>query len=197
MQRTYEITEIFLTIQGEGFNAGKPYVFIRFANCSVGCSFCDTDYSVRETLTAREIAERVRMIWGPGGSVPMILTGGEPLQQYDRELHEHLAWMGTLTLETSGAYRPRFKFDYVCCSPKVGPEILIRNFPGGVDELRYIIHKQRYPPIPPIKATHYYLSPMFDGEKPKPECMENAVSLVQRNPPWRLSLPLHKFGGFR
>ena len=47
--------EIFLTLQGEGAQAGRPAVFCRFAGCNLWsglerdrataqCTFCDTDF---------------------------------------------------------------------------------------------------------------------------------------------------------
>jgi len=52
---TYSVKEIFLTLQGEGGQAGRAAVFCRFAGCNlwtgreadrVGavCQFCDTDF---------------------------------------------------------------------------------------------------------------------------------------------------------
>ena len=52
---TYSVKEIFLTLQGEGGQAGKAAVFCRFAGCnlwsgreqdraSAVCTFCDTDF---------------------------------------------------------------------------------------------------------------------------------------------------------
>ena len=52
---TYSVKEIFFTLQGEGFQTGKPAVFLRFAGCnlwsglerdraSAVCQFCDTDF---------------------------------------------------------------------------------------------------------------------------------------------------------
>src|SRR5215204_5898435 len=51
----YAVKEIFHTLQGEGFNAGTPAVFLRFAGCNLwsgreadradaACNFCDTDF---------------------------------------------------------------------------------------------------------------------------------------------------------
>ena len=52
---TYSVKEIFLTLQGEGGQAGKAAVFCRFAGCNLwsgreqdraaaACDFCDTDF---------------------------------------------------------------------------------------------------------------------------------------------------------
>ncbi len=52
---SYAVKEIFLTLQGEGMQAGRRAVFLRFAGCnlwtgreqdraSAQCTFCDTDF---------------------------------------------------------------------------------------------------------------------------------------------------------
>ena len=52
---SYQVKEIFYTLQGEGANAGRSAVFCRFAGCnlwsgreqdraSAVCNFCDTDF---------------------------------------------------------------------------------------------------------------------------------------------------------
>ena len=52
---TYAVKECFLTLQGEGVQAGSRAVFLRFAGCNLWsgreqdrataqCSFCDTDF---------------------------------------------------------------------------------------------------------------------------------------------------------
>jgi 7-carboxy-7-deazaguanine synthase len=51
----YTVKEIFYTLQGEGAQAGRPAVFLRFAGCNLWtgreqdraravCTFCDTDF---------------------------------------------------------------------------------------------------------------------------------------------------------
>ena len=52
---TYAVKELFYTLQGEGAQAGRPAVFLRFAGCNLWsglerdrpsaiCNFCDTDF---------------------------------------------------------------------------------------------------------------------------------------------------------
>ena len=36
------LISIFVSIQGEGYAAGKPTVFIRTMGCNLRCIFCDT-----------------------------------------------------------------------------------------------------------------------------------------------------------
>ena len=52
---SYAVKELYLTVQGEGGQAGRVAVFLRFAGCNLWsgreqdraaavCSFCDTDF---------------------------------------------------------------------------------------------------------------------------------------------------------
>jgi 7-carboxy-7-deazaguanine synthase len=41
-QPTAKITEVFLSIQGEGVHAGDEHIFVRFHGCNMRCTFCDT-----------------------------------------------------------------------------------------------------------------------------------------------------------
>jgi len=104
---TYAVKEIFLTVQGEGGQAGRPAVFLRFAGCnlwsglerdraSAVCRFCDTDFIGTDGVngakfaTAQALAAKIASLW-PGGGVPYVVcTGGEPLLQLDRALIDAL-----------------------------------------------------------------------------------------------------------
>lgn len=106
--KKYEVTEVFRSIQGEGPQAGLPAVFVRFSGCNLGCSFCDEALRSGNAYTAREIREQIRQAiffmadFKHSMAKPVVvLTGGEPLMQVDRELIDALD-MYTLAIETNG-----------------------------------------------------------------------------------------------
>jgi 7-carboxy-7-deazaguanine synthase len=78
----YTVKEIFYTLQGEGFHAGRPAVFCRFSGCNLWtgrepdrsravCKFCDTDFigvgpDGGKFASAAELAERAARVWDEG-----------------------------------------------------------------------------------------------------------------------------------
>ena len=93
------ISEIFSSIQGEGYLAGRRQIFIRLAECNLDCSYCDTDHAGGETLrietgpgssefrtlphplpvdaVAKTVKNWCSML--PGAHHSISVTGGEPL----------------------------------------------------------------------------------------------------------------------
>lgn len=115
MTKKYRINEIFYSIQGEGRFVGSPMVFVRFADCNLSCSFCDTDYTRFEEMTAEEIHGGICRALVSGGlpvdpglwaNIPICFTGGEPMLQLDEELvwmiHEYEGGFPRLHVETNG-----------------------------------------------------------------------------------------------
>src|SRR3712207_3450479 len=98
----YAVKEIFLTLQGEGMQAGRRAVFLRFAGCNLWsgreqdrgaarCTFCDTDFVGTDgerggRYSASDLAARVRETWGEGERRLVVVTGGEPMLQLDQPL---------------------------------------------------------------------------------------------------------------
>ena len=98
---TYSVKEIFLTLQGEGGQAGRAAVFCRFTGCNLWtgreqdraaaiCNFCDTDFIGTDGqgggkfADADALAEAVLAVWtGGAGERLVVCTGGEPLLQLD------------------------------------------------------------------------------------------------------------------
>jgi len=76
-----KISEIFMSLQGEGLYVGVPQIFVRFYGCNISCSFCDTKQSSYKTLTRDALLSKLLEYKDPHHSVS--LTGGEPLLQAD------------------------------------------------------------------------------------------------------------------
>lgn len=80
-----KISEIFHSIQGEGRYTGREQVFVRFFECNIHCSWCDTPHSIGDTTRhyreydLEELFAQVKELWCDCHSVS--LTGGEPLVQ--------------------------------------------------------------------------------------------------------------------
>ncbi len=55
------ITEIFHSFQGEGFLAGKPFLFVRFGGCNLKCTYCDTKWSARTKKKCRVTTEKEKI----------------------------------------------------------------------------------------------------------------------------------------
>ena len=100
-----QISEIFLSIQGESTYVGMPCIFVRLAGCNLACSWCDTPYA-RTTedskeMTIDDVLAEVRKF------KPRLVevTGGEPLMQAEtKELVKRLVSEGYQTLvETNGS----------------------------------------------------------------------------------------------
>jgi len=121
--RTMIISEIFYSLQGEGFLAGVPSVFIRLAGCPLRCRWCDTKYAWDQTAGQDcGIAAIIRIVqkW-PCKFV--VITGGEPMINPNLpELVQQLRTSGKhITIETAGiAFVPDMPCDLMSISPKLG-----------------------------------------------------------------------------
>jgi 7-carboxy-7-deazaguanine synthase len=97
-----KVTEMFLSVQGEGLDAGRLCTFVRFTACNVRCGYCDTDYSFYggEEKSMDQVVEYVT----EQGAPSVCLTGGEPMLQSDiPDLMERLLAKNlTVLLETNG-----------------------------------------------------------------------------------------------
>ena len=125
---SYLIHEIFgPTIQGEGALIGTPCVFLRFSQCNLWdgreetrqfatCKICDTEFLSYTKMTAREIVDKLKTYkqyanW-------LVVSGGEPLLQFDFELVRQLYSDWQICLETNGTQSLEFDVDHLSFSPK-------------------------------------------------------------------------------
>lgn len=203
----YKVKEIFLTLQGEGYWAGRAAVFIRFAGCnlwngreegraSAVCKFCDTDFIGGETLGAIEVCRRATEAWGglPRKDRFCVLTGGEPTLQLDYTLAQFLQRHEFYTaIETNGTKKVDRLVDWVTVSPKAGADLV----QCSGDELKFV-HPQ--PGAEPerfagLDFRHFFLQPM-DGPG-KEANVRATVDYCLANPRWRMSTQIHKAVGIR
>ncbi|SEP61686.1 7-carboxy-7-deazaguanine synthase [Ectothiorhodospira magna] len=98
-----QISEIFLSLQGESRTVGCPTVFVRLTGCPLRCRYCDTAYAFTggTPLTLDAIVDQVKAYGVPH----VCVTGGEPLAQPNSlSLLTALCDGGhQVSLETSGA----------------------------------------------------------------------------------------------
>ncbi len=207
---TYSVKEIFLTLQGEGGQAGKAAVFCRFAGCNLWtgreqdrakavCTFCDTDFVGTDGVgggkfaTPDALADAVAAAWtgGPDDRL-VVITGGEPMLQLDASLIDALHARGfMIAVETNGTLPAPDGIDWICVSPKAdAPVVQTRG-----QELKLVYPQPLADParFADLDFERFYLQPM-DG----PDQLENtqkAVAYCLSHPKWRLSVQTHKYLG--
>ena len=207
---TYVVKEIFYTLQGEGFHAGRPAVFCRFSRCNLWtgkeehrstaiCRFCDTDFvgidgpGGGQFRTAEDLASAVASSWGDRtGPKFVVLTGGEPLLQVDGEFVDALHANGfEIAIETNGTCEAPVGIDWICVSPKAGAELILRS--GS--ELKLVYPQGGISPddVGHLSFDHFLLQPMDGPEREKNTA--DAVNYCLANPQWKLSLQTHKYLG--
>jgi 7-carboxy-7-deazaguanine synthase (Cx14CxxC type) len=207
---TYSVKEIFLTLQGEGGQAGRAAVFCRFAGCNLWsgreadragavCTFCDTDFVGTDGpgggrfASPEALAAAVAATWrGPAEHRLVVCTGGEPLLQLDASLINALHGAGfAIAIETNGTLPAPEGIDWICVSPKAqapvvqtrGQELKLVYPQSGVDPARF----------ENLDFERFFLQPM-DGPH-REAATTAAVAYCLDHPRWRLSVQTHKYLG--
>lgn len=209
-KKRYVVKECFYSLQGEGVRAGTPHVFLRFAGCNHCCNKaahgfdCDTDFTGGDNMTASEIVSTVAR-QDSDGCRWVLLTGGEPALQIDEALIGQLRQAGyRLAIETNGTRSLPAGLDWICVSPKFpGPQVVVRR----AQEVKYVLQAGQPLPNNAIEADHQLISPAYErgpcGESatnpwlPPADNLRWCIDLCLGNPPWRLSMQLHKLWGLR
>jgi len=209
---SYAVKEVFLTLQGEGANAGARAVFVRFAGCnlwtgreadraSAVCKFCDTDFVGMDGTgggrfaDADALADAVAAEWGEGADQRfVVLTGGEPMLQVDAALVDALHARGfRIAIETNGTLPVESGIDWVCVSPKAG-SIVVQT---RGDELK-LVWPQPGSDVDAIEAwdfANFLIQPMDDVRGDAN--VRAAIDFAMARPKWRLTLQTHKMLGLR
>jgi 7-carboxy-7-deazaguanine synthase (Cx14CxxC type) len=208
---SYQVKEMYYTLQGEGARTGRAAVFLRFAGCNLWsgrekdracavCKFCDTDFvgingpgggsfATPEAL-ARVVAEK----WPQQSPAKpyVVCTGGEPLLQLDEPLIGALHDVGfEIGIESNGTMPAPSGIDWICVSPKAEAELKLTRG----NELKLVYPQADAPPdrFARLAFDHFFLQPM-DG----PDREANTQAAIQyclAHPQWRLSLQTHKLIG--
>jgi 7-carboxy-7-deazaguanine synthase (Cx14CxxC type) len=212
---SYAVKELFLTLQGEGVNAGRRAVFLRFAGCNLwsgreadraqaDCTFCDTDFVGMDGegggrfADAAALAAHVEAMWTTGLEEPgpklVVVTGGEPMLQMDDALIDALHAAGfAIAIETNGTLPVPRAIDWICVSPKAGTEIVQRSG----DELKLVWPQPGVDPdsMEAWDFTHHLVQPL-DGPGAEGN-RQAAIRYVLQHPKWRLSVQTHKLVGLK
>jgi 7-carboxy-7-deazaguanine synthase len=210
---SYQVKEIFYTLQGEGANAGTPAVFCRFSGCNLWsgkeqdrataqCQFCDTDFVGTDGtlggkyLDAANLADQILALW-PKDDLEnrfVVFTGGEPLLQIDQSLLDAMHERDFLiAVETNGTIAALKDIDWICVSPKAGAEWVQRKG----DELK-LVWPQPGIDLKEMSAaafTNKFLQPMDNVLQA--QNTQDCIAECLANPAWRLSVQTHKIIGVR
>jgi 7-carboxy-7-deazaguanine synthase len=121
-----KISEIFYSLQGEGFLAGTPSVFVRAAGCPLRCKWCDTKYAWPQDAGTDYSMERIVEEVEKWSCRSVVISGGEPMVNPDLpELVQRLKENKKhITIETAGiAFMPDLACDLMSISPKLSNSI--------------------------------------------------------------------------
>jgi 7-carboxy-7-deazaguanine synthase len=211
---SYSVKEIYLTLQGEGGQAGKAAVFCRFAGCNLWtgreedradavCTFCDTDFVGLDGpgggrfATPQDLAAAILAAWGAADPANprerlVVFTGGEPLLQIDGPLINAMHDQGfMIAVETNGTIAAPDGIDWVCVSPKA--DAPLAQLSG--QELKLVYPQAGVDParFEDLDFERFYLQPM-DGPD-RADNTQAAIAYCLAHPRWRLSVQTHKYIG--
>lgn len=207
-----DIQEIFPTLQGEGYFAGVPAVFVRLGGCNLACSFCDTEFESFQKMSLAEILievlkcsknskdEIVRKL--------VVITGGEPMRQSIEKLCSELIKHDfKVQIETNGTiFRELPKEVFIVCSPKISNKKyhkIREDLLPKINNFKFIISAQNldYNHVGEVGQSLFnipvYVQPMdeYDDEKNRKN-YDLAIKLCLENN-YILSLQTHKILGLR
>lgn len=209
---SYAVKELFLTLQGEGVQAGRRAVFVRFAGCNLWsgreadratavCQFCDTDFVGTDGAgggrfaDADALASAVEAEWAADAVLRyVVLTGGEPMLQIDDALVDALHARGfEIGVESNGTIPAHRGIDWLCISPKAGSTVVQRTG----NELK-VVWPQPGTDLDALESwdfAHRLIQPMDCADAAG--ARNAAIDLVMQRPQWRLTTQTHKMLGLR
>lgn len=190
------VMEEFYSLQGEGFNTGKPAYFIRIGGCDIGCHWCDVKESWEAALHPIQSVKEVVKNVLENKAKSVVITGGEPTQ-YNLELLTSMLKENSIEifLETSGVFEIKGFFDWICVSPKKMQLPLEDNLKKA-DELKVIVYNKHDFQFAEEMSRfvsaqcHLFLQPEWSRRE---MLLPEIIRYIQENTKWRLSLQTHKY----
>lgn len=217
-----QVKEIFKTLQGEGFFAGRPAIFIRLVGCNMWSGYakdrtrdalahqnscalwCDTNFTKEgsKKMTESQLLDEVLAL---AGDIRFcVITGGEPLLQLkcckflkDAGFFVAIETNGTVSLKD--AIADRTPPNWIVCSPKQPQEKLNLEY---FDELKLVVPD--YQPHQYIAFAQKGRMHTVGGER-KPflwlqpedgyrqqEANQFAIETALQYPQWHVSVQTHK-----
>ena len=195
--KTYKITEMFYSLQGEGAHAGTPAVFVRFAGCNLNCPWCDTNHTVKSEVTAIELANQALALLPADNNALIVFTGGEPSLQLDNDAMYQFTIRrpGPFAIETNGTHLGGLSNEdwrrlWVTVSPKPGHPVQLPT--EWIDEVKVVLDYVTNPEDHAHLSTNRFIQPCWPGDgsaiEDRARALRRAVDYVKEHPWWRLSL---------
>jgi 7-carboxy-7-deazaguanine synthase (Cx14CxxC type) len=221
---TYAVKEAFLTLQGEGVQAGSRAVFLRFAGCNLWtgrerdraaavCNFCDTDFVGTDGpgggkfSDAESLAAHVAALWGAPGSGPSP-GPSDPAAGRDHRLVVITGGEPMLQLDSAlvdALHREGFRIAVesngtIAAVPGIdwlciSPKAGSEVVQRRGDELKLVWPQEGIDPEA-LEAWDFahFLVQPMDGAD-RAAALEASIALAMARPRWRLTLQAHKIVG--
>lgn len=148
------VDEIFVSIQGEGYDSGLITTFVRLYGCPLKCKYCDQPQKkgTAKKMSVENLLMKIRSKHGDR----VCITGGEPLIQPEvfPVIYDLVSTGYKVSIETNGAvpiddvsYARSFKYimDVKCPSSGMSVKNHLENMGilHGNDEVKFVISDRR------------------------------------------------------
>lgn len=179
------VSEVFESIDGEGYNAGFPTVFFRVIGCNLRCAWCDSRYTFQgdESCKWMSVEESIKLVSSYNIN-HITITGGEPLLEENKEwmtnfIHSLLNNGFKVDVETNGSvnygyWKNEFRdenftiiADWKAPSSKMVKLMIEENLNilDSKDIIKIVVKDDDFPEVEKVlksgtKAT-VYISPVF------------------------------------